>query len=270
MIFTNKTDRKGLVPLMLGAKEIKIVPHTKYLGVYFDSKLNWTEHITQKINAGKRTLHMLRNTLSATWGLKPGMMHWVYMSIIRPMVTYAAGLWSTKLGPKQQQQLITFQRFCLTKLGNFRHGSPAEGLNTITATEPMNIWFEEQQLLTHMRLTFHNKDKLTPYPGTYQDIRQSRFSELDIDPARIDTTPKQRVWERDYNFNYESVTNPPTPHYQLDNIISCYTDGSQKGDKLGAGVIIYNGKSKEPPQAWAYQGHKENNIHQNQSHPASR
>jgi hypothetical protein len=42
--FTNKRNIEGLGPLLLLGKQLQLMGGVKYLGVFFDSKLNWNHH----------------------------------------------------------------------------------------------------------------------------------------------------------------------------------------------------------------------------------
>jgi len=39
------------------------------------------------------TLYASKKTLSSTWGLSPALMHWVYISAVRPTLLYEALVW---------------------------------------------------------------------------------------------------------------------------------------------------------------------------------
>jgi len=59
----------------------------KYLGVVLDSRLTWRE------NVKVRKAHNLLWACIATWCLRPGVVHWLYVCIIRPSFTLASLVW---------------------------------------------------------------------------------------------------------------------------------------------------------------------------------
>ena len=54
-----------------------------------DSRLTWRKHVDVKV----RKAHNLLWAYDATWGLRPKVVHWLYVSIIRPSVTFASLVW---------------------------------------------------------------------------------------------------------------------------------------------------------------------------------
>jgi len=54
--FTNRRNTEGLGPLTLNGKELTMLDEVKYLGVTFDSKLNWNQHLQKIINKTQTTL----------------------------------------------------------------------------------------------------------------------------------------------------------------------------------------------------------------------
>ena len=70
--------------------------HTKYLGVIFDQKLTWSLHVGSTVNKARNALFTCSKMVGRTWGLKPKMTDWMYKSIVRPIVSYAAFIWWSK------------------------------------------------------------------------------------------------------------------------------------------------------------------------------
>ena len=65
----------------------------KYLGVILDSRLTWREHVDVKVRKAQNLLWICRRAYGVTWGLGPRVVHWLYVSIIRPSVTFASFVW---------------------------------------------------------------------------------------------------------------------------------------------------------------------------------
>jgi len=65
----------------------------KYLGVILDSRLTWREHVDVKMRKTQNLLWACRRAYGVMWGLRPRMVHWIYISIIRPFVTFASLVW---------------------------------------------------------------------------------------------------------------------------------------------------------------------------------
>jgi len=63
------------------------------LGVILDPKLSWKLLVDVKCNKALAAFYQVRTTTSKTWGASPKVVHWIYMAVIRPMLTYAAVIW---------------------------------------------------------------------------------------------------------------------------------------------------------------------------------
>jgi hypothetical protein len=65
----------------------------KYLRVVLDSRLTWRKHVDVKVRKAHNTLCACRRACGAKWGLKTKVVHWLYVSIIRPSITFASLVW---------------------------------------------------------------------------------------------------------------------------------------------------------------------------------
>ncbi|RFN48513.1 hypothetical protein FIE12Z_7259 [Fusarium flagelliforme] len=71
-------------------------PKLTILGVEIDQHLNWEAHIEKILEkCNKRIVHM-RRISGATWGPNLHAMRHYYLAIIRPVITYACGVWMVK------------------------------------------------------------------------------------------------------------------------------------------------------------------------------
>ena len=65
----------------------------KYLGVILDSRLTWREHVAVRVRKADNLLWAYRRAYILTWGLGRRVVHWLYISIIRPSITFASLVW---------------------------------------------------------------------------------------------------------------------------------------------------------------------------------
>ena len=65
----------------------------KYMGVILDSRLTWREHVDVKVRKAQNLLWACKRAYGVTWGLRLRVVHWLYVSIIRPSVTFAFLVW---------------------------------------------------------------------------------------------------------------------------------------------------------------------------------
>jgi hypothetical protein len=62
----------------------------KYLGVVLECRLTWREHVDVKVRKAHNLLWACRWACDAMWGLRPKVVHWLYVSVIRPSITFAS------------------------------------------------------------------------------------------------------------------------------------------------------------------------------------
>ena len=124
--------------IQLNNTPIPVVDKTKFLGVFFDKKLNFKDHITYlkvKCQAG---LQLLRTVSKLSWGADRETLLRLFRSVIRSRLDYGAPVYGSarpsyllRLKPVQNQAL----RVCL---GAFRT-SPIVSLHAEASEPPMEI-----------------------------------------------------------------------------------------------------------------------------------
>ena len=111
IMFTRKRKWKISRPIHVNGTDIKLREHTKFLGVTIDNKPTWNEHIKSKCKKAKSLLMMCKRTVGPTWGLTPATMKWVYRTMVRSTLLYAATIWVNAINTdKNLRQLKNVQR----------------------------------------------------------------------------------------------------------------------------------------------------------------
>jgi hypothetical protein len=62
----------------------------KYLGVILDSLLTLKEHVDDEVKKVEYSMWTCRGACGVTWGLKPGVVYWPFVAVIRPSVIFAS------------------------------------------------------------------------------------------------------------------------------------------------------------------------------------
>ena len=73
--------------------KIHNVDYEKDLGVIFDTKLNFSKHISTKVKLANRNLGIISKTFTF---MAPEMFLTLYKSLVRPHLEYASVIWSPK------------------------------------------------------------------------------------------------------------------------------------------------------------------------------
>ena len=245
MVFTLKRKYRNPI-LFLQGEQIEVVQHFKYLGVTLDSKLTWCKHVENITNKATKTLAMCRSTIGRNWGLKPKVCRWIYISLIRPILSYASVVWLKvaiekskfcKLEKVQRQGCrLTLSAMCTT-------GS--ESMETILDIRPIEIHLKEVALKSYIRLVRNGNWKHKPGETHSKYNHSVIVTELSKEIQDISMpTDKLLLKERetcDFNTIIKSRTEmesikvhmkPRTP-----NTINVFTDGSKTGAGSGYGYI---------------------------------
>ncbi|XP_029668327.1 uncharacterized protein LOC115238541 [Formica exsecta] len=93
VIFTRRYKLGTVVGPTLGGIRLTPAVSVKYLGVILDRKLTWKEHLDNRCKSVTSYFWLCRNSFGQTWGLRPGMVYWIYTAILRPKLLYAAVVW---------------------------------------------------------------------------------------------------------------------------------------------------------------------------------
>jgi hypothetical protein len=86
--FTRKRDLRDLKEPTLSGHKLQLATEVKYLGLTLDKGLTWKTQLGNVINKAYRAFWTCKGTFGKTWGLKPKVLHWIYIMIIRSILTY--------------------------------------------------------------------------------------------------------------------------------------------------------------------------------------
>ena len=201
--------------LKLSGKDIPVVSQVKFLGLIFDSKLNFKPHILQLKEKCKKALNLLRVVSHFDWGGDRKVMTQLYKSIILSKLDYGSFIYGSApksyikmLDPIQNEGL----RLCL---GAYKT-SPAESLGVEAGILPLELRREQLALQYVLKL------KSNPSNPAYQCIFQPELSEFASKPKTIPTL-NLRLQEAldEVNINFDKIALnklPETPPWTLEPI----------------------------------------------------
>lgn len=89
VIFTRKRNLPD-ISLRLYGRVLQRVSVFRFLGVLFDSKLTWGEHITKIMGKCQKVLNVMRCLSGTTWGAGFMALKTIYVTMIRSVVNYGS------------------------------------------------------------------------------------------------------------------------------------------------------------------------------------
>jgi len=92
MIIARKKGREE-IEILLNDKKLEQVKAIKYLGIHFDGRLSFYNHIEQIADKSRALTYMLNRTAKLHWGLGHKSLKTIYEGAIAPLMTYGAPVW---------------------------------------------------------------------------------------------------------------------------------------------------------------------------------
>jgi exonuclease III/ribonuclease HI len=124
--------------LTLNGQPIPLVEQAKFLGVWFDRKLNFKYHIGYVRNKCQRALNLLRTLAHFNWGADRKTLLKLFRSIIRSTIDYGSVVYGSAR-PSYLKRLGVVQNGALrTCLGAFRT-SPISSLHVEAKEQPIHL-----------------------------------------------------------------------------------------------------------------------------------
>ena len=223
----------------------------RYLGVWLDRKLNWTEHIRIKCAKVKKLLMKALKSTRSRWGLRPYQGLYFWEALGRSVLSYGCLVWQHSTRKKSvRERLRRVQRLGFQLIAPFRKGTPNSGLELMFNCAPMDVHLTRMGTKAYFRTLQHA-------PFTREQLStpvQSRISHrcwiknliddqgLSYLEGPLDVVPLHRRWEHNYEVDMTSL-NPENPSRGIPDIrgVNIFTDGSKDNLNSGAGVVIMDG-----------------------------
>ena len=140
-----------LKKLTINGVEINPSPSMTYLGVILDQKLNWSQHIDNKVAKAKKFLHLIKPALHHIWGLNPKRMQWIYKQIILPRLTYGCLVWGHSLTNTQIHKIETVERVAMQCYASTWKKNPTASLQILYNQLPSQLDIMYVTIKTYIR-----------------------------------------------------------------------------------------------------------------------
>ena len=241
MMFTRK--RFIIKPdIYLCGNKLEWVSSYKYLGLTITQDFSWRTHIEKVAQRATYTMINCRKMMSRTWGLSPRISRWMYISLVRPVLTYASMIWIKSTYIKAHMDILTKvqRRGCLSIL-NAMSSTPTAGMEIMLDIQPMSIFLKIQSITTYRRLLANGNwlidDGEILNDKSHVIIMKRITSTLEtlnfpkdklIHTAYVSTNFKTEILPRDEINAIDKIPKPSKP-----NTVHCFTDGSKYVDKAG-------------------------------------
>jgi hypothetical protein len=134
--FTRKRKLTGFFEPRLFGKTLQHSMSVKYLGVIMDSHLTWKEHVDVKVKKAQNSMW----ACGVTWGLKPRVVHWLYVAIIRLSITFASLVWWPGCQTAcAKRKLSRVQRLVCLGIMGAMHTAPTNAMEALICLPPLDL-----------------------------------------------------------------------------------------------------------------------------------
>lgn len=111
-----------------------------YLGVTFDKRLTWKQHVQNAEAKARRKLNIMRKLAGTQWGANEKILKNVYQGSVRPHLEYGSSSWMTA-AQSHQQTLQRVQNQALRIITGAMRSTPIEKMEQTTGIPPLkNRW----------------------------------------------------------------------------------------------------------------------------------
>ena len=125
------------VKLTMGNSPITMEDQQTYLGVTFDKRLTWKQHIMSAEAKARRKLNIMRKLAGTNWGANEKVLKSVYEGNVRPHLEYGSSAWFTA-AKSHHQALDKVQNQALCIITGAMKSTPIARMEEITNIPPLS------------------------------------------------------------------------------------------------------------------------------------
>ena len=232
------TRRKkvAIVAPSLNGKKLELTTKVKYLGIILDQKLTWKPHLERILAKALTANNICRRLLGRTWGLKPQLIYWSYITVVRPIVSYASLVWWTKTNESSAQALLQkVQRLACLNITGAMSTCPTAAMEVLLGLSPLHLHVKKEAALSAIKLSRTHKFKPGNLVGHLSILKDSTIEEMAAIPS--DEIPMRYNFEQPFK-----VVIPDRHSWASDNpnsgkgSLNWFTDASKINGNTGIGI----------------------------------
>ena len=188
----------------MNSAKLELSKEARLLGVTLDSKLTWKPHITRITRKATTALMQCKQIVGKTWGIKPSMMKWIYIAMIRPIMSYACVSWAGGLNKKYLVRKLTkVHRLACLMITLALPGTPIGALEILLNITPIKEFLLAEAVRGSYRITVSGLWHINPNDSfgktkSHVDVCNEARRFLPLLQMRADRIKKTKVFERNF------------------------------------------------------------------------
>jgi hypothetical protein len=219
-----------------GQSDIVVKPSTllRWLGIYFDYLLHFSDHVTRMANKARSTIAAMKLLANTTRGMSAAHLHSLYQGAVEPIMMWGLPAWYKGQNHCQKTKIVQLERVqneALRWIAGAWRTSPIEPLRVLLGIPPVDLKIERNMTRIAER-TQRRATRRLGYP---------RHGEVQTRAVRVDKELRKRLikdMERLDPFEYPPWTIVAESH-PLNNRISfaSASAGTRDGQKAVADAV---------------------------------
>jgi len=212
MLLTRRKRKENKeIKIYLNNRPLIQVNNMKYLGIIFDHKLTFEEHINYMAEKCTKLIFSLSKSAKLNWGLQHTALKTIYTGALLPLLLYGAPIWYKAIDiASNKLKLIRVQRLINIKTAKAYRTVSNEALCALTGLTPITIKIQEASQYYHI-IRGQGKENT--------EVETRMGTQYWLHPAET------------IGFLSEEIKDTST--------VQIYTDGSKSEEGVGAGIAIY-------------------------------
>ena len=227
VVFSHRTNT--YIDLTINNHSVKVDNKAKFLGLVFDSKLNWNEHIKYIEEKCKKRFNLMRAVAGNTWGANKKSLLTIYRSLIRSIIDYGSIAYNSA-SDSAKHRLDVIQHKALRLACGAFCSTAAAALQVETGELPLDLRRSQHEIKYSVKVKAtegHPAKSITELHWTTLS-RKFKFSNLPIYSKTLE------YFSVCNNLNTRSPALPDMPPWHL------------KSCKVDTSLINYGSKYNNP------------------------
>ena len=113
------------------------------MGVIVDSQLTWKEHVEVKVRKAHNFLWACRRACGMGWGLGPKVVHWLYVTIVHPTISFASLVrWLGYQMASTKNKRSKVQRLACLGITGVLHTTPIGAMEALVGLPPLDLMIQ--------------------------------------------------------------------------------------------------------------------------------
>ena len=144
------SPKKDHRPLTLDGTKLNKEDQPTYLGITYDKRLTWNQHISGAEAKARRKLHIMRKLAGTQWGCSAAVLKRVYQGTVRPHLEQGSSGWISA-AKSHKDKLEKVQNQGLRIITGAMKSTPIVKMQEISGIEPLQKRWESKTLTSYMK-----------------------------------------------------------------------------------------------------------------------